>query len=400
MGSGIDSAVVVGEGRAAYDALLAQVYEASFSGRKPPARPRRVIEESWTRVRRRGLRHTSPLPDPTDPHEEAEHRHLRDAYGAALAHTQPLIDDGMTMVVLSDQRGRLLDAIGRGSVRSHADEIGFSEGRLWSETSIGTNAIGTALIARRAVAVHGAEHYRLDQHAWSCAAAPVRDPRSGTIVGAIDLSTAADAAHPTMLALASSLAHAASLELERRHHAGLERLRSAALAMAREQLDPWIAVDRWGWVADAHRADVGARVPLSSPLAEGIHWIPPWGEVVAEPLGAGWILRPALGHVAVTTEAKVEIHQGSQGARLWVTAGAHRRSLAVTPRQAQILGLLSSRPSGFSAPELSAVLYGTPEKDVTVRAEISRLRRQLGGLIAAHPYRFADGVQVSVVAAE
>ncbi|MGI6879883.1 GAF domain-containing protein [Microbacterium sp. gxy059] len=359
-----------------------------------------MIEESWTRVRRRGLRHTSPLPDPTDPHEEAEHRHLRDAYGAALAHTQPLIDDGMTMVVLSDQRGRLLDAIGRGSVRSHADEIGFSEGRLWSETSIGTNAIGTALIARRAVAVHGAEHYRRDQHAWSCAAAPVRDPRSGAIAGAIDLSTTTDAAHPTMLALASSLAHAASLELERRHHASLERLRSAALSMAREQPEPWIAVDTWGWVADAHRADVGARVPLSSALSEGIHWIPPWGEVAAEPLGGGWLLRPALGRAAVAAETKVEIHHGSQGVRLWVTAGAHRRSLAVTPRQAQILDLLNSHPAGFSAPELSAVLYGTPEKDVTVRAEFSRLRRQLGGLIAAHPYRFADGVRVSVFAAE
>ncbi|MET9203255.1 transcriptional regulator, partial [Gordonia sp. NPDC003585] len=36
------------------------------------------------------------------------------------------------------------------------------------------------------------------------------------------------------------------------------------------------------------------------------------------------------------------------------------------------------------------------DRVVTVRAEISRLRKHLGGLIAANPYRFADGVRVEV----
>lgn len=37
---------------------------------------------------------------------------------------------------------------------------------------------------------------------------------------------------------------------------------------------------------------------------------------------------------------------------------------------------------------------------MTVRAEMSRLRRHFGGILAHRPYRFADGVDVSVVRPE
>ena len=58
--------------------------------------------------------------------------------------------------------------------------------------------------------------------------------------------------------------------------------------------------------------------------------------------------------------------------------------------------MLATHPEGRSAPELAADLYGDRSRVVTVRAEVSRLRRQLVGLIAAQPYRFADGVVVDV----
>jgi hypothetical protein len=48
----------------------------------------------------------------------------------------------------------------------------------------------------------------------------------------------------------------------------------------------------------------------------------------------------------------------------------------------------------MNAAELSEALYGDREHMVTVRAELSRLRRTLGGLLLARPYRVTPGVEV------
>ena len=50
--------------------------------------------------------------------------------------------------------------------------------------------------------------------------------------------------------------------------------------------------------------------------------------------------------------------------------------------------------AGLDAGALSAALYGDRDHLVTVRAEMSRLRRSLGGLLLARPYRIAPEVEV------
>ena len=50
--------------------------------------------------------------------------------------------------------------------------------------------------------------------------------------------------------------------------------------------------------------------------------------------------------------------------------------------------------AGLDAGALSTALYGDREHLVTVRAEMSRLRRSLGGLLLARPYRIAPEVEV------
>lgn len=67
-----------------------------------------------------------------------------------------------------------------------------------------------------------------------------------------------------------------------------------------------------------------------------------------------------------------------------------------SPRHAEILALLAGHRDGLSAADLSTRLFGVADRTVTVRAEISRLRKHLGGMLAANPYRFADGVTVRV----
>ena len=54
---------------------------------------------------------------------------------------------------------------------------------------------------------------------------------------------------------------------------------------------------------------------------------------------------------------------------------------------------------GLSAAALSRAIYGDAEHVVTVRAEVSRLRRVLGGVVETRPYRIAPEVDLTVVAA-
>ena len=56
--------------------------------------------------------------------------------------------------------------------------------------------------------------------------------------------------------------------------------------------------------------------------------------------------------------------------------------------------LLAVCPTGRSAAELSEDLFGDPEHAVTVRAEMSRLRRHLGNMLDQRPYRFPQWLEV------
>ena len=51
----------------------------------------------------------------------------------------------------------------------------------------------------------------------------------------------------------------------------------------------------------------------------------------------------------------------------------------------------------MTAAQLSTALFGDEEHQVTVRAEVSRLRRVVGGLVTTNPYRLAAGVTLAVV---
>ena len=68
--------------------------------------------------------------------------------------------------------------------------------------------------------------------------------------------------------------------------------------------------------------------------------------------------------------------------------------LELTPRHSEIVALLSLHPDGLTSRELGRELYGADCKAVTVRAEVSRLRRRLGPVLARNPYRLDAEVSV------
>lgn len=91
------------------------------------------------------------------------------------------------LLVLATPSGYILERFGNLEVAQQADEIGFQVGRLWSNQSIGTNAIGQAMLTDQPVGVTGYEHFVTLSHAWTCFAQKIRDPQ-GQCQGILDLS--------------------------------------------------------------------------------------------------------------------------------------------------------------------------------------------------------------------
>ncbi|KXZ22747.1 sigma-54-dependent Fis family transcriptional regulator [Bacillus nakamurai] len=116
------------------------------------------------------------------------------------------------MVLLIDADGVVHSVDGHLRTINEAKRINFLKGARWTETAVGTNAIGTALYTKEPVVIHSSEHYSLASHQWSCSAAPIRY-EDGRLAGVIDISCPAACAQPFMLGIAASIAYSAEREL-------------------------------------------------------------------------------------------------------------------------------------------------------------------------------------------
>lgn len=152
------------------------------------------------------------------------------------------------IMVVVDADGIVLWRDGSAAVRRRADGLGFVEGASWNEGVVGTNAIGTALVARKAMQVYSAEHFVRTHHAWTCACAPLHDPRSGALLGAVDLSGPASTVNPTTLAAVAKLAES---QLRNNHLMDLERLRAVSGPVLSRVDGSAVITDPHGWIAAA-----------------------------------------------------------------------------------------------------------------------------------------------------
>ncbi|MFJ9936510.1 GAF domain-containing protein [Streptomyces virginiae] len=173
---------------------------------------RAVIARSWRRCARARL---SPECAPRVELAEADLRPYREEH--PLARVMPLFRDlvgafaahGAHLLAVCDARGSLLWVEGEPATLRRAEGLGFVPGTRWAESAMGTNAPGTAVAVGEPVQVFGAEHFSRRVHPWTCAAAPVRDPRTGGVLGAVDLTGGDGLAHPHSLAFVRAVARAA-----------------------------------------------------------------------------------------------------------------------------------------------------------------------------------------------
>ncbi|MFI7541732.1 GAF domain-containing protein [Actinoplanes sp. NPDC049599] len=289
---------------------VGRAHERFVTGEQPVTQVRDVVAASWRRSA--GARVS---PDSTAPIELSDGD--LEAYRAAhpLARVLPifrdllggLADDGDHLMAVCDAHGRLLWVEGTTSVLRGAESMNFVPGARWDEAHAGTNAPGTALAVDHPLQIFATEHFTRGVQRWTCAAAPIHDPATGRLLGAIDVTGGDHLANPHSLAL----------------------VRATALAA---------------------EAFLGAHQSARSATVSAL---------------------------------------GREDAVLSIGG----KSLRLGRRHSELLVLLLMHPEGRSGDQLALDLYADDLNPVTVRAELSRLRRILGPeLLDSRPYRLRADV--------
>ncbi|GGS67687.1 GAF domain-containing protein [Streptomyces cinerochromogenes] len=381
--------------------VLSEVREAALAGRRARIAPRPVIEQSWGRVLRSGVDPERDVRSRLLPSDEVRRRREE----SPLRHVLPVLREGLLSVadvsqhimVVADADGRVLWREGAAAVLRKADGLGFELGADWREDVVGTNGVGTPAVVRRPVQVFAGEHFVRSQTSWTCTGAPITDPRDGRLLGVVDVSGPLETMHPATLAWVDSVAKLAEARLRELHLASLERLRAVAAPVLARLAGRALVVDRDGWSAAVTGMPYVRRVALPKSLAPGRRWLPSVGSCAVEPLAGGWLLRaedePRAGAVR-----RVVLDLARPGRRtVTVEESAVSWSRELSPRHAELLFLLAEHRAGRGAAELAEDLFGDPSRTVTVRAEISRIRRYLGEILQHRPYRFSEDAEVTVV---
>ncbi len=185
---------------------FSQARRAFFErGNVAPSEVPKTILQSWQRCRRLGLPAEAspsiePIPDARLREMRERNERLWRLARAELASLSSDADASGSIVVLTDDSGWVLDAAGHPQFLDKAGRVALMPGTCWNEAQVGTNAIGTAIVERRAVEVRGSEHYRATHGILTCNATPIHDPY-GRLVGVLDITGDSRAQHLHALGL-------------------------------------------------------------------------------------------------------------------------------------------------------------------------------------------------------
>jgi hypothetical protein len=357
------------------------------------------IADSWLRSREAGVDPSGRLPAKSVV-ELGGARAMWDEH--PLQATNSLIEqcmaetlDADNLLVVSDADGMLLSIRGDTRLRNRAaDEMNFVEGALWSESSAGTNAIGTAVAAAHAVQVFAAEHFTEPVQRWTCSAAPVTDPDTGKVIGVIDLTGDMSVVNALSLAVVVATARAVEEVLRGQLHERDDRLRaryaqllgpaSAGAALVtgtgRILLDPG---RRWASVALKAIPAGGGLLALASGV-----------EAIAEPVSEDdvYIVRENS-RASRPNGPRIELRVLGDEPPVVRFEGAELR---LRPRHVEMLTILALHRGHLNAEIMCAELYGDDGHPASVRVEMSRLRRLLLGALKSGGYQLTGPVDSDV----
>lgn len=271
-------------------------WERFLTGDASVAMPERnFVVASWVRSQESGVNprgRQAPLAARGDAMAQLRHRY-RDLIQAAsdvFAQMAQTLSGSQTIVLLTNPDGVVLDAVGDRRMLERGEDIHLTPGGDWREGAMGTNGIGTALATGRPAQVHAAEHFCEGIKAWTCAAAPIFEPGTGVMLGAVDLSGPPTTYQRSNLSLAVMAARQIEMVLAEQIVAERMQLLEVCLARITEaDVAGMVAIDRNGRLV--HRT---GRVPnLVAPgqhvpgLDRGLA-VEDWADLLPEGLRAEW----------------------------------------------------------------------------------------------------------------
>jgi sigma-54 dependent transcriptional regulator, acetoin dehydrogenase operon transcriptional activator AcoR len=197
----LESRLVLGEGRS-----LAAARERFLTvDPLPPEGVRQAILASWWRSRESNVvADRLELQYVRDPDLDTP---LTRSADPVLRHLREQLDGQPVSIVLTDPTGVVLSRMtADADLERELDRVSLAPGFSYNEAVVGTNGIGTALEAGRAMHVFGHEHYAENLEQLACAGVPVRHPVSGKTVGVLDLTCWRKDAGPLLVTLAKTTA--------------------------------------------------------------------------------------------------------------------------------------------------------------------------------------------------
>lgn len=377
--------------------LLRRAHSLALRDGTVPAVMRSLVAGSWTRSTAAGVDPDGRAPRIVDD-SQASRTFAASPLSRALPRVEKLLfeatESAQGFAALSDADGLLLWVDGSAKGLETAVGAGFSPGHLASEAALGTNAVGTAIAVGDPVQIFSAEHFSRRLHGLTCVAAPIRDLDRRTIA-VLDISADFPAMHPHSLSLVTAIATTIEAEIAAESRRRDDRRRALYLDLvAHGGYEHSALLSESGRVlAASPRGWLGGRVRLDSAGAP----IPPSGvEVEGRRLEGAFLLRARKGSGPIAPE-RLALEPLIGGCSRVAIGDL---TLELSPRRSEILILLALNPEGLSGDELRALLSGAPLQPVTLRAEIFRLRKLLGPVIAASPYRITAELDADPVALE
>lgn len=249
-----------------------EAWERFLTGDPGAAVPaRNFVVASWLRSQQMGVNpsgRAAPLVVHGDAVTALRRRHadLLSASDAVFAEIAEIFSGSGCIMLLTNSDGIILDAVGDRKTLEQGEYIHLTRGGDWRENTVGTNGIGTALATRRPAQVHAAEHFCEGIKAWTCAAAPIFEPGTGTMLGVVDISGPPSTYQRNNLSHAVSTARQIEMVLADRMAQERSRLLEVCLGRITEaDVAGMVAIDRAGRLV--HRT---GRVPALLGLGQRV----------------------------------------------------------------------------------------------------------------------------------
>lgn len=232
-------------GRGGYGHVLAVAREQFLTtGHDSTGAVRSEIVASWRRSHRFWGLDAGHIEPPYRPDVDADGP-LVHAATPILEQLHDEVDGAEMTAVLTDSAGYVLRRVAGGkSLSAHLDSVHLAPGFCYSEEHVGTNGIGVALESRQAARVIGHEHYADGLETLSCAAMPIKNPLTGKVEGAINLTSFDDTGGALMVSVVQTAARDIEQRLLEQAGKGEQLLLTEFLAAAAHARGAVIATTR------------------------------------------------------------------------------------------------------------------------------------------------------------